>query len=191
MLTLTIAILSCNNEKKQDVEKPIFDTDNAELIDLYLSDQNDRNVHDINWMDVNKRDSLRRLQVEEINNNNGLKTARDYKNAAMIFLHGKDSTDYKKAIQWMKEAIALDSTINKWPFAAATDSYLLSKGEPQIYGTQYYKMENKSWKVALIDTTKVSDAERIKYGVETLKQQIQKVLSLNNENHSFDDGHGH
>ena len=113
----------------------------------------------------------------------------------MVFLHGNDSTDYGKAVKFMKKAIELDSTINKWLFAAATDSYLLSKGEPQIYGTQYFKMEDEPWKIALIDTSKITDAERIEYGVETLNQQIQKVIKMNSENHNQDDnqddGHGH
>ena len=83
----------------------------------------------------------------------------------------------------MKKAIEKDSTINKWLFAAATDRYLLSKGEPQIYGTQYQKMGDKPWKLGKIDTTKISDDERIKYGVETLAEQREKVKQMNSENH--------
>ena len=191
ILILVITIFSCKNEKKQETETQIFELDNAELISIYISDQTDRNSHDLNWHEVSKRDSLRRIRVNEILESNNIVTARDNKNAAMVFLHGKDSTDYGKAVRFMKKAIELDSTINKWLFAAATDSYLLSKGEPQIYGTQYIKMGDEPWKIALIDTSKITDAERIEYGVETLNQQIQKVIIMNSENHDHDDGHGH
>jgi hypothetical protein len=191
MLILVITIFSCKNENKQETEKQIFELDNAELISIYISDQTDRNSHDINWHEVSKRDSLRRIRVNEILESNNIVTARDNKNAAMVFLHGNDSADYEKAVRFMKKAIELDSTINKWLFAAATDSYLLSKGEPQIYGTQYIKMGDEPWKIALIDTSKITDAERIEYGVETLNQQIQKVIIMNSENHHHDDGHGH
>lgn len=191
ILILVITIFSCKNEKKQEVEKQLFELDNAELISIYISDQSDRNSHDINWYEVRKRDSLRKIRVNEILESNNIKTARDNKNAAMVFLHGNDSTDFGKAVRLMKKAIELDSIINKWLFAAATDSYLLSKGEPQIYGTQYFKMGDEPWKIALIDTTKITDAERIEYGVETLNQQIQKVIQMNSKNHDYDDGHGH
>lgn len=190
-LFLIIAITSCKNQEKKELEKPIFASENDEMIAIYLKDQSDYNSHDANWAEISKRDSLRRIQVTKIIEANELKTAKDYRNAAMIFIHGKDSTDFKKAISLMKKAIEIDSTINKWPFAAATDTYLLSIGKPQIYGTQYYKMNNEQWKIAYIDTTKISDKERIAYGVETLKQQIQKVIQMNSKSHAYDDGHGH
>ncbi len=100
----------------------------------------------------------------------------------MVFQHGNDSSDYGKAVGLMKKAIELDSTTNKWLLAATTDRYLLSKGEAQIYGTQYRKKADEPWKLAEIDTTKISDAERIKYGVETLAEQRQKVKEMNSEN---------
>lgn len=101
----------------------------------------------------------------------------------MIFQHGNDSTDYGKAVKFMKQAIKLDSTINKWLLAATIDRYLLSKQEPQIYGTQYHKMGDEPWKLAKIDTTIITDKERIEYGVETLSEQKQKVIDMNNDVH--------
>jgi tetratricopeptide (TPR) repeat protein len=97
----------------------------------------------------------------------------------MVFQHGGDSTAYGMAVRLMKKSIELDSTANKWLLAAATDRYLLSKGEPQIYGTQYQKMRDEPWKLGKIDTTQVTDAERIEYGVETLAQQREKVKNMN------------
>ena len=183
---LTLIFLSCKTENNQVVEKQIIELDNAELIEIYENDQNDRKNDPINWLDVNTRDSLRRIRVDEILDGNKVKTANDYENAAMIFQHGNDSTDYGKAVRLMKKAIDLDSTKDKWLFAATTDRYLLSIGKPQIYGTQYKKMGDEPWKLGEIDTTKISDAVRIEYGVETLIEQRQKVIDLNNENNAHE-----
>ncbi|WP_299124511.1 DUF6624 domain-containing protein [uncultured Winogradskyella sp.] len=188
-LILAITILSCKTEKKQKPENEIveIDNDNTELIEIYENDQNDRMTDNIDWSKVNKRDSIRRERVHQLLDSGKIKTGKDFKNAAMVFQHGKDSTDYGLAVRLMKNAIEKDSTINKWLFAAATDRYLLSKGEPQIYGTQYQKMGDEPWKLGDIDTTKISDTERIRYGVETLAQQREKVKQMNSENH----GHEH
>ena len=182
LLILIASILSCKTEKKQVIE-----IDNTELIEIYENDQNDRMTSNINWLVINKRDSLRRVRVHQLLDSGKVKTGKDYRNAAMVFQHGKDSTDYGLAVSLMKKAIKKDSTINKWLFAAATDRYLLSKGEPQIYGTQYQKMGDEPWKLGEMDTTKISDAERIKYGVETLAEQREKVKQMNSEHH----GHEH
>lgn len=187
LLILIITISSCKTDKKQESEKQIIEIDNAELIEIYEKDQNDRMTDNINWFEVNKRDSLRRMRVHQLLDSGKVKTGKDFKSAAMVFQHGNDSIDYGLAVNLMKKAIEKDSTINKWLFAAATDRYLLSKGEPQIYGTQYQKMGDEPWKLGEIDTTKISDAERIKYGVETLTEQREKVKQMNSENH----GHEH
>jgi len=181
-LVFIITIISCKTEKSQESEKQIVEIDNAELIEIYENDQNDRMTDNINWFEVNKRDSLRRVRVHQLLDSGKVKTGKDLKSAAMVFQHGKDSTDYGLAVRLMKKAIEKDTTINKWLFAAATDRYLLSKGEPQIYGTQYQKMGDEPWNLGEIDTTKISDTERIKYGVETLEEQRQKVKEMNSEN---------
>ncbi len=186
-LILTVTILSCKTEEKQESKKQIIEIDNVELLEIYEKDQNDRMSDNINWSKVNERDSLRRVRIHQLLDSGKVKTGKDLKNAAMIFQHGKDSTDYGLAVRLMKKAIEKDSTINKWLFAAATDRYLLSKGEPQIYGTQYQKMGDEPWKIGKIDTTKISDAERIEYGVETLEEQKQKLKEMNSGNH----GNGH
>ena len=180
-LILVITILSCKTEKKQKSETQIDKFDNTELVEIYENDQNDRMGESINWPEVNKRDSLRRIRVHQLLDSGKVRTGNDLKNAAMVFQHGQDSIDYGLAVSLMKKAIEKDTAINKWLFAAATDRYLLSKGEPQIYGTQYQKMEDEPWKLGEIDTTKISDAERIKYGVETLAEQKEKVKKLNTE----------
>lgn len=178
-LAFAIIILiafSCN--QKSDKESEVI-LDNEELVKIYKEDQADRQTQPIDWTVVSKRDSLREVRIYELLDSNKVRTSLDYHNAAMIFQHGGDSIAYGMAVKLMRKSIELDSTANKWLLAAAIDRYLLSKGEPQIYGTQYWKMKDQPWELREIDTTKITDAERIEYGVETLAQQREKVKRMN------------
>jgi tetratricopeptide (TPR) repeat protein len=157
--------------------------DNQELIEIYKNDQADRQTDNIDWNVVTKRDNSREVRIYELLDSNKVQTSKDYHNAAMIFQHGGDSTAYGMAVKLTRKSIELDSTANKWLLAAAIDRHLLSKGEPQIYGTQYQKKngEGELWFLREIDTTKISDTERIEYGVETLAQQRERVKLMNRE----------
>lgn len=57
----------------------------------------------------------------------------------------------------------------------------MRRGEPQIYGTQFIKNEttNNEWRRHKIDTTKITDEERLYYRVETLAQQREKEKLMN------------
>ncbi len=181
LLLLTLVAISC--KEKQDktnskLEEPI--SDNIELIEIYENDQSDRQTDNIDWNIVSKRDSLREKRVYELLDSSKVRTSKDYQNAAMVFQHGGDSIAYGMAVKLMRKSIELDSTANKWLLAAAIDRDLLSRNKPQIYGTQYHKMGHDApWTLGEIDTTKVTDEERIKYGVETLAQQREKVKNMN------------
>ncbi|MDR6302297.1 tetratricopeptide repeat protein [Mesonia maritima] len=182
ILIISICIISSCKPNKQDSKKDITSSpieDNAELIEIYKNDQADRQTTNIDWGVVSKRDSLREVRVYQLLDSNKVKTSRDYHNAAMIFQHGGDSTAYGMAVKLMRKSIELDSTANKWLLAAAIDRHLLSKNEPQIYGTQYHKMGDQPWVLAEIDTTKITDAQRREYGVETLAEQREKVKRMN------------
>lgn len=154
---------------------------NVMLFQMYQEDQADRMAQNIEWALVEKRDSLRLSKVNELLEKKAMHTAQDYYHAAMIFQHGEDTTVYKKAIKMMQKAIAIDSTIDKWLLAAATDRYLMAKGEPQIYGTQYIQYNGESIQLYKIDSSKISDAERVIYGVKTLAEQRKHLKLLNKE----------
>ncbi len=176
MIILLFGLASC----KMNREKPL--TDNLELMEIYEADQADRQTDNIDWSVVSKRDSLREVRIYQLLDSNQVRTSKDYHNAAMIFQHGGDSTAYGMAVKLMRKSIELDSTANKWLLAAAIDRYLLSKDEPQIYGTQYQKFgEDEPWQLGKMDTTKISDAERIEYGVETLAAQRERVKQMNSK----------
>lgn len=155
--------------------------DNIELKKIHDEDQNSRMVEEIDWKQLTKKDSVRRYRVFELFSSNQVITGKDYYRSAMIFQHGKDSNDYRMAINFMKKAIELDTTINRWLLAAAIDRELMSRNEPQIYGTQYFKDdgENSKWELYKIDTTKIKDEERKYYNIEPLAVIQENIRSMN------------
>lgn len=178
LLIFVASIISCNYETQETTGQELVD--NEELKQLYKEDQADRQSGNIDWEMVSKRDRDRQSRVYELLDSNRVLTSLDYSNAAMIFQHGGDTIASGMAVKMMRKAIALDSTINKWLLAAAIDRDLMRRGEPQIYGTQYYKQgADDPWELYELDTTKVTDTERIEYGVETLAQQREKVKMMN------------
>lgn len=178
ILVLVLASCKMNKENTKVVSEQTL-SDNMELIEIYKNDQADRRTNNIDWSLVSKNDSLREVRIYQLLDSNKVKTSKDYHNAAMIFQHGGDSTAYGMAVKLMHKSIELDSTANKWLLAAAIDRHLLSTNKPQIYGTQYFRMKGEPWELREIDTTQISDAERIEYGVETLSEQREKVKRMN------------
>lgn len=155
--------------------------DNPELMEIYTQDQADRQSDDIDWTVVSENDKKREKRIKELITSGAIKTSNDFKAAAMIYQHGGDSEAYGMAVKLMKKAVELNPNANKWLLAAATDRYLLSIDKPQIYGTQYSKKneEGAKWEISEMDTTQVTDAERMEYNVETLAQQKEKVKFMN------------
>jgi hypothetical protein len=163
---------------------------NAELAAMYAADQKAReNLHTILGDPEALRalvvdDSLRRVRVQEIMDRGKVRTADDYYHAAMILQHGGDTTAYRTAHELAKQAVALDSTHRnaKWMTAASWDRYLVGKGEPQWYGTQYFKNRYGDWEIRPIDTTRVTDSERLRHGVPTLADARARIDSMNAAN---------
>jgi tetratricopeptide (TPR) repeat protein len=154
--------------------------DNAELKKMYDEDQGARSVPQIDWNQLSKQDSLREIRNYELIKAGQLKTGKDYYHSAMLFQHGQDSIAYGMAVKHMKKAIEMDTTVNRWLLAAAIDRELNSRNKPQIYGTQYFRKDMKSkWELTSIDTTQITDKERMYYGVETLAEQRLKVKYMN------------
>lgn len=153
--------------------------DNKELKELFNSDQADRRNPNISRDVRNYNDSLREARVYELLDSNKIRTSADYNNAALIFHHGEDSVAYGMAVKLMKKSLELEPTRSKWLLARAIDRYLLSINKPQIYGTHYKRLENNIVVREEMDTTKITDAERVECGVETLAEQREKLKNLN------------
>jgi len=176
-LLIVLLIVSCKDSRKEEKETEI--TDNEELKTMYQSDQSERMSGTIDWSIVAERDKSRQKRVKELLDSGKVRTSDDYYHTAMIFQHGMDTIASGMAVKMMKKAIALDSTRNKWLLAAAIDRHLMRKKEPQIYGTQFTRNQGLPWRLYNIDTTVISDQERVVYGVETLAEQREKVKRLN------------
>lgn len=177
---ILIGSISCdsNNSKTASIDREKTE-DNPELQQLFDADQTDRMSHELDSKSINYNDSIRESRVYELLDSNKVRTANDYTNAALIFQHGEDSTAYGMAVRLMKKSIELDPTRDKWLLAAAIDRELLSRNRPQIYGTQYRRPAGRPFERMEMDTTIITDAERIEYGVETLAQQREKVILSN------------
>ena len=183
ILIFIFLTLGCKTEKQNDsINQEKKNKDNQELIAIYKADQNERKPENVDWKSLHDNDSIRRIRVQQLLDSGKVNTGKDFARAAMIFQHARDdSKSYAKAVELIKKAIEIDSTINKWLFAAATDRYLLSIGKPQIYGTQYYKEEGSPWIQENYDSLKISDEERKKYSVRTLKQQRVELQKMNSQ----------
>ncbi len=158
-----------------------FAQHNEELQEMADQDQQARFSGNIDWAQLNREDSLRRERVLELMKSDSLVTGKDYFNAGIVFQHGNDTTASSLAVKCFGKAIEMDSSLNKWWYAAAVDRDLMRRGEPQIYGTQYIQNESTGGKLKQykLDTTQVTDEDRIYYGVETLAQQREKERLMN------------
>lgn len=153
---------------------------NKELVTMYENDQVSRMNGPIDWAVLSREDSIRRASVDRMIEEGKVKTAQDFYHAAMIYQHGNDTIASGKAVQYMKKAVEMDPSTNKWLLAAAIDRDLMRKGEPQIYGTQFLKNGmNEPYIQYEIDSTQVSDAQRQEYGVPTLAQQKIQLERMN------------
>ena len=174
-------LVSCNKSSTIDTNVNQEEIMNSSIKELYENDQKDRMDSDLKWTTIAKRDELRRERAIQLLDSNKIQTGKDYYRTAMLFQHGDKPEDYKKAIDLMEIAIEKDTTISKWLFAAATDRYLLSINKPQIYGTQYTRIDNGKWKLENYDTTAVDNKTRMEYRVGTVKQQYLKLDKMNSE----------
>lgn len=174
-------LVSCGEDPQ--IQEPTTEkiSDNSELQHLYDEDQSDRTSGEIDWSIVGKRDSIREARIYEMLDDNLVKTGKDYYNVAMIFQHGMDTIASGMAVKMMRKAIELDSTQNKWLLAAAIDRDLMRRDKPQIYGTQYRRDhgDGNPWYLYKIDSTVITDAQRIEYKVETLAEQREKERRMN------------
>ena len=156
--------------------------DNAELAQMYKEDQADRTPGTlIDFEKMAERDREREARVYEMLDQGPVKTSNDYANAAMIFQHGNDTVASGMAVKMMYKAVELDSTRSKWLLAAAIDRDLMYRNKPQIYGTQYRRMEGGKWELYKIDKNAVTDAERRAYNVPSLEETNVRLKRMNSK----------
>jgi uncharacterized protein DUF6624 len=159
----------------------MFGNDNRELWEIRQGDAAERSAeHDSDLKEAIERDHARLKRTKEIIAEGGLKTATDYYNAAMIHQHGSTADDYLEARALAQRAFEMDPANDraKWLTAASLDRYLRRVGKPQIYGTQFKKVDGV-WVLEPVDETAVTDADRAKLGVPSLAEQKKRAEEMN------------
>jgi hypothetical protein len=154
------------------------------LARLYAEDQADRKVppKDMDWSAVGPRDEARRASVVRILQAGEVRTAADYHAAAMIFQHGQGPEHIQMAYSLATIGSSMDPGNKglKWLAAAAWDRFLMQRGKPQWYGTQYMLNQNtKRFELYQVDESAVTDKERAEHGVPPLAEAKAREAEFN------------
>jgi hypothetical protein len=147
---------------------------------LFISDQKDRkNIRfdKKSMLALRARDEKRRRELGIIMRKKHKFTAEDFYMIAMLYQHGSNISDYKKAVSFARRSMKIGFEKAKWLFAAATDRLLMNQGKKQRFGTQYLKKDGK-WTFHPVNP-KTTDKERAKYNVPALQKAIALLRKLN------------
>jgi hypothetical protein len=134
-LLFTPAVVLCQASKSKEI--PLVPND---VHQLFLDDQNERGGGGpvaTYGADSSSRDAARRARVKDLLATGKIQTATDFHDAAYIFQHGENASDYLLAHILAVEAIAKGDASSRWLSAATLDRYLQSIGKGQVFGTQY------------------------------------------------------
>lgn len=158
---------------------------NAELTRLYTEDQADRtgNMETADWAAISARDTARQERVHQILAEGGARTGDDYYHAAMVFQHGDTNDEIAKAHELSLKAVELDPEhpSARWLAAASKDRLLMRQGKPQLYGTQFRKVDGK-WILYEVDPS-VTDEERAKWDCPPLAIAKKRLEEMNARQH--------
>lgn len=163
---------------------------NAQLKALYEADQAGRNglflLPEGERAAAQKRifesDPARARQVEKLLGEGEIRTAVDFWRAAFIMQHGETIDEVKLAFSLGTIATTLDPATKKygWITAASWDRIMRMSKQPQWYGTQFETDQRTGKQVqGPIAAGVVTDAERVKLGVPTLKESQEMLIQIN------------
>jgi hypothetical protein len=148
--------------------------DNAEMSALFAEDQADRDVapgHAIDWPAVHPRDAARRARTQALIDAGALNSGADFYHAAFVFQHGEAPADFLKAHALAIAAAARGYGMAAWIAAASLDRYLLNKGEPQVFGTQFQTPDDGPVTQEPYDRGMLTDGLRAVASVPSLAEQ--------------------
>lgn len=140
--------------------RTVFYESNSEVRDLFLEDQSDRKSGLMSESDLKKRDSARFSKLNNLVNENRLKSGRDFYYAAFIFQHGENPHDYLRAHAFAMTALMRNEPDAAWIAAASLDRYLLAIDKKQIYGTQTMRDADGSYSKAPYEAEIIPDIMR-------------------------------
>ena len=147
---------------------------NEELRALFTADQEDRRQG--LTFELIERDRLRRERVAQLLAAGAAQSGEDYFHAAMLFQHGGRTSSYARAHELALRAADLGFAQARWLAAAAYDRWLMSRSEPQKYGTQYRSEEGR-WVLWPVDPD-TTDEERAEWNVPTLAAAQRRADEL-------------
>lgn len=153
----------------------------SDVHSLFLEDQRDRegSIKSLDWDKIGPRDRSRRERVHEILAAGGLKTARDFHDAAYIYQHGEVPLDFLLAHALAMVAVQKGDRSSLWISAATLDRFLESSHQSQIFGTQYNSLNNGPFTQDPYDRALVPDALRLAFCVPGLQQQQKNIAEFN------------
>jgi hypothetical protein len=123
-----------------------------------------------------QRGKRRRERVVSLYAQGAIETPQDNYHAALVMLYGDDVAHYDLARTFSRRAADAGEQ-RAWSIIAASwDRWLLARGAPQRFGTQFVR-ENGRWSLGKVDP-RVTDGERALYGVPPLWVQRQSVEAL-------------
>lgn len=168
-----------NGKSKKAAEPP------SEIHQMMIDDQADRHVYLRNehsqeaLQKMIERDAQRLKRTREIYSSGGLKTARDYFDASLIFQHSDVPDDYLLAHILSVVAIAKGSKDAPWLSAASLDRYLQSIKRKQVFGTQYSKGEKQKYIFDEYDQDLITDEIRKALDVPVKAEQQKDLEKMN------------
>jgi hypothetical protein len=156
--------------------------DNAEMTALFDSDQAYRNQVDresahgrpIDMAAMRVADEARRMRAQALIDAGVLHSGADFYHAAFVFQHGEGAPDHLKAHALAIAAAARGYGAASWIAAASLDRYLIDKGEPQIFGTQYPFRPGGAVTQEPYDRSLLTDELRAAAGVRSLGSQEER-----------------
>jgi hypothetical protein len=148
------------------------------LGELYIEDQSARTVETIDWNEVARLDQEHQVEVMGYLQAGQVVTAFDLYYAAMIFQHGDCPEHYLLTQELTQRAINKGSGMARWLYAAATDRYLMSLGQPQLYGTQARCYPETGCFLWPVDPA-ITDEDRADYNVPPLAERIAEIEAMN------------
>ncbi len=151
----------------------------TELEKLYYEDMHERETLDdsdpLAVQSLQEHDVQRLERLKEIITSIDTHEIWNCHYIAYLFQHGDTTEDFRLAHEYAKKAIDMGSNVTKWLYAATLDRWLVSKGKPQKFGTQF-KQINGTWELFPVDPV-TTDEEREKYGVPALHQALEVFLN--------------
>lgn len=144
----------------------------SEIDSIFAEDQqarmapNPRAPKPIYKSDEEREEAARILLTE-----NRLQSAKDYREAAVIFQHSRQPDDYLLAHTLALIALSKGDQDAIWIATASLDRYLMAIGKAQIYGTQYMTPAGQPASQEPYNRTLISDTLRKQLRVPSLAEQ--------------------